>query len=147
MSDLPLPKAVLELIDELHASANNMTKKKIDQLARTINATMVKNIAGGEMRVESMVASNTKNPVVIFAWGQNRGELSPIQARQYALQIIESAEAATQDAALYKAIMDTRKPTDTEEEAERMAFAFINMVRDNRRAVERAAEEEDDPNG
>jgi hypothetical protein len=145
MSDLPLPVAVRALIDELYAAANLTNKKKIDLLARTISATMVPNKGGGAMRVESMVSLQSKNPVVVFKWGREKGELSPVMARGYALQILEAAEGAVQDASLYRAVMDTRGK-ESPEEGEKMAFALINMVRDNRRSVEEAAEEEDKPN-
>ena len=82
------------------------------------------------MSVESMIASKTKQPTVVCTWGAMRGELAPVQARGYALQILEACEAATQDAALYDGI------TRTMGMDERGAFAMITLVRDHRRKFE-----------
>jgi hypothetical protein len=125
-----LPKRADELIDELYKSANLTNKKRLDELVRTLHASMVPAEQGGVMNVESMVASKTKLPMVIFKWGVNRGELSPIEARGYAMQILEACEAATQDAALYSGIVETMGLD------EQKAFAMITMVREHRRRFE-----------
>lgn len=125
-----MPERIEQLIDELYESANLTNKKKIDELKRTMFAAMIPAEQGGEMRVESMVASKTKNPMVIFSWGSNRGELSPIQARQYCFQILEAAEAAVQDAALYHGVMQKLGGD------ENTAFGLITLVRETRRKYE-----------
>lgn len=125
-----LPKRVDELIDELYEAANLTNKKRLDELVRTLHSSMIPAEQGGEMKVESMVASKTKNPMVIFSWGAQRGELSPVEARGYCFQILEAAEAATQDAALYQAATKDLKLD------ERAAFALITGVRNNRRQYE-----------
>lgn len=125
-----LPKAVQELINELYEGANLTNKKKLDLLVRTLLQTMHTSAQGGVMNVESMVASKTKNPMVIFSWGENRGELTPIQARGYAFQILEASEAAVQDASLYRGIVETMNMDETK------AFAMISLVRDHRRKFE-----------
>lgn len=125
-----LPDPVQQLIEELYESANLTNKKKLDLLTRTLHASMVKAEAGGIMRVESMVSMKTKNPVVVVTWGTNRGELSPIEARQYAMQIIESCESSIQDAALYSAVTTTLKMDET------AAVGLIAAVRDHRRKFE-----------
>lgn len=125
-----LPQRVDELIDELYKSANLANKKRLDELVRTLHAAMVPAEQGGVMRVESMVASKSKLPTVIFSWGTQRGELSPIEARGYCLQILEAAEAATQDAALFDAITNTMKMD------EKTGFRMITAVRDHRRKFE-----------
>jgi hypothetical protein len=128
-----LPKRVDELIDELHKSANLTNKKRLDELVRT-RASVVPAVQGGVMNVESMVASKTKLPMVIFKWNDNRGELSPVEARGYAMQILEACEAATQDAALYTGIVETMGLEDNK------AFAMINLVRDHRRKLSKRHE-------
>lgn len=125
-----LPKRVDELLDELYDSANLTNKKKLDELKRTLHASMIPAVQGGVMNVESMVASKTKNPMVIFSWNENRGELTPIQARGYALQILEASEAATQDAALYDGMTSKLKSTPED------AFRMITLVREHRRKFE-----------
>lgn len=125
-----LPTRVDELIDELYDAANLTNKKRLDELKRTLHATMVPAESDPIMSVESMVASKTKQPVAVFTWGAMRGELSPVQARGYALQILEACEAATQDAALYDGVVNTMKMGDKE------AFAMITLVRDHRRKFE-----------
>jgi hypothetical protein len=125
-----LPKRVDELIDELYQAANQTDKKRLDELVRTLHASMVPAIQGGVMKVESMVATKTKLPTVIFSWNDNRGELPPIQARGYAMQVLEACEAATQDAALYDAVVSDLKMDDS------TAFRLITAVRDHRRKFE-----------
>lgn len=126
-----LPKRVDELLNELYDSANLTNRKKIDELTRHLHATMVPAEHGGSvMAVESMVASKTKKPVVVFTWGKYRGELSPIEARQYCLQILEACEGAVQDAALYDAVTGDMKMD------EKSAFVLITAVRDHRRKFE-----------
>lgn len=129
-----LPEPVQQLLDELYESANLTNKKKIDLLARNLHQSMVTSEQGGIMQVESMVASKTKNPMVIFRWGSNRGELSPIEARGYAMQIIEASEAAVQDASLYRAATNELKLD------EHAAFGLITAVRNNRGKFEGSGE-------
>jgi hypothetical protein len=125
-----LPKRVDELIDELYEGSNLTNKKRLDELGRTLHSSMIISSQGGVMNVESMVASKTKLPMVIFSWGTERGELSPIQARGYALQILEASEAATQDAALYDGVVTTMGMGEKE------AFSMITLVREHRRKFE-----------
>lgn len=85
-----LPKRVDDLLQELYEAANLTNKKRIDELKRTLHATMVQAESDPVMSVECMVASKTKQPTVVCTWGAMRGELSPVQARGYALQILEA---------------------------------------------------------
>lgn len=125
-----LPRQVDKIIDELYEGANLTNKKRLDLLVRTLHSSMIVAEQGGVMNVESMVASQTKNPIVIFSWGSQRGELTPVEARGYAMQVLEASEAAVQDAALYRAATVDLKLGDTE------AFALISGVRNNRRKFE-----------
>lgn len=127
-----LPERVDEIIDQLFENANLTNKKRLDELVRTLHSLMVPAKQGGVMQVESMVASKSKNPVVIFTWNDNRGELSVIEARGYAMQIIEACEAATQDAALYLTVVSDFNMD------EKAAFAMITGFRKNRRKFEAA---------
>lgn len=124
-----LPKEVQKLLNELYKVQNLSNKKKVDELMRTLHASMVPAVQGGVMNVESMIASKSKSPIVIFTWNENRGELTPVQARQYALQIMESAEAAVQDATIYEVL--TRDGGD-----EKNAIGLVRMIRENRRKFE-----------
>ncbi len=124
-----LPKQVKSLFDDL-MEVKGQDVKKLDELLRVVVSSMVPAEQGGVMHVESMVASKTKNPMVIFTWNDNRGELTPLEARQYAMQILESAEAGVQDAALYRAVTtDLKLDDDT-------AFRMVTAVRNNRRQFE-----------
>lgn len=126
-----LPKRVQELIDELYEVQNLTNKKKVDELVRTIHASMTVADQGGVMHVESMVASTTKNPMVVFEWGSNRGELTPVEARQYALQILQAAEGGVQDASLFRIITGEEMKLEPAH-----AFAIIGKVREARRKFE-----------
>jgi hypothetical protein len=50
--------------------------------------------------VESMVAARNKEPYVVLTWGERRAQLTPYEASQHALAILEAAVNAEQDAFL-----------------------------------------------
>lgn len=125
MARQKLPEKVQEMLDELYKSSSQTNKKKVDELTRYLHSSMIPAEQGGEMHVESMVGSKDSRPLVIFSWGSNRGELTPIVARGYALQILSAAEAAVQDAVLYNVV--TKNGGD-----EKQAFSMINAVRNER---------------
>lgn len=135
-----LPKNIRATMEQLRQMGN----PKIRDILQTLDvqlASMIPADGGGVMRVESMVASRDKNPEVVFIWGKNKGQLSVIAAKGYAMQILESCEAAIQDAALYRAFTDGpmaegHDPKDQEE----MAWRIIQLVRDNRGAFEQGGE-------
>jgi hypothetical protein len=129
-----IPDPVAKIIDELGSTASRADRAKLDLLIRTLQQAMAPAEQGGAMEVESMVASKTKNPVVIFRWGSQRGELSPIEARSYAMQILEASEAAVQDATVYRVIREELKLEDAQ------AFGLIMAIRNNRGKFEGSGE-------
>jgi hypothetical protein len=60
-----------------------------------------------EIYVESMVKSRDKMPAVGIRWGKLSCQLTPEEARQHALGIIEAAIVAELDAAVFKWAMET----------------------------------------
>lgn len=128
-----LPKNVRDAITTLHEHAADIGDKrlraKIENLDRQLGSMVPADNGDGVMRVESMVNSRDKNPAISFIWGSMKGVLDPVTARGYALQIIESCEAAVQDATLYRVITSNGG-------SDQDAFHMINLVRDNRRRFE-----------
>lgn len=63
--------------------------------------------------VESMVASQTGEPMVVLRWYDHSAQLTPHEAREHALSILAAADAAESDATLVvfarKAGMDKQK--------------------------------------
>lgn len=129
-----LPADVRQALTRIHHRARDKGDKKLRQLTEELDRKLAGMVpaddGGGMMKVESMVASQTKNPVVIFTWGTNKGELGPAQAKSYAMQIIEASEAATQDAALWRGVVDMDGGDED------MAIRLIQIIRDNRRHFE-----------
>lgn len=137
-----LPKNIRETLEQIKnnvpagAKAQKLLQKLDVQLAAMVPAK-----GGGEMRVESMVASGSKNPEITFTWGENKGQLSVTAAKGYAMQILESCEAAVQDAALFRAITSTEGGLGKDaKEAEQMAWAMITLVRKHRGHFEQGGE-------
>ncbi len=56
--------------------------------------------------VETMVASRTGEPAVVLRWYDHSGELSPKEARAFAMTVLEAADAAESDAFLCKFAVD-----------------------------------------
>jgi hypothetical protein len=130
MAKSRIPKAAKEIIDELYDGANLTNKKRIDLLVRTLEATVVPADQGGVMSVESIVSSKDARPLVLFQWGDKRGELTPAQARGYCMQILAATEAGVQDAALIAAV----KANDGSED---QAYGLIKAVREFRGQFEK----------
>lgn len=55
----------------------------------------------GVIGVQSIVSMRTREPLVLITWGDQSGQLSPDEARQHALRILECAEAAESDAFVF----------------------------------------------
>jgi hypothetical protein len=135
-----LPKGIRQTLEKLKDNANGANLSLLNKLDRQL-AGMVPADGGGVMRVESMVSSDSKNPEVTFIWGQNKGQLGVIEAKGYAMQILESCEAAVQDAALYRAFTEGPMAEGHDpKEQEHMAWRMIQLVRDNRGAFEQGGE-------
>jgi hypothetical protein len=49
------------------------------------------------IQIKSMVASQSKQGMVVLRWGTMSGELTPNEARLHALAILEAADAAETD--------------------------------------------------
>lgn len=128
-----LKRSTRKLLQAVANANSNSERRRLLQQLDVVLAGYVPADGGGIMKVESMVASKTKNPIVIFTWGSNKGELDPIAARGYAMQIMEASEAAIQDASLFRAIKETG---GTDEQG----FAMITAVRNHRGAFERGGE-------
>lgn len=51
--------------------------------------------------VKTMVASRTGEPLVVLRWYDHSGELTPTEARAFALKVLAGADAAESDAFIY----------------------------------------------
>jgi hypothetical protein len=58
------------------------------------------------IHVESMVASRDGMPFVVLKWGDERGQLTPDEAREHAHLILEAADAAESDAFIFKFVTE-----------------------------------------
>lgn len=58
------------------------------------------------IEIESMVGRSAREPYVILTWGEERGRLTPTEARHHARRILEAAEAADQDAFMVHFLVD-----------------------------------------
>lgn len=87
-----------------------------------------------EITVQGMVASRTGEPAVQMRAGEAAWQMTPAQARQHALIVLDAAVEAERDAATV-AFMDkvARDGGDTGEEAERFAGGFLAAMREHRR--------------
>lgn len=126
-----LPKNIREIMTKLRQKAPEH-EKLIMALYRAL-AGMVPATNDGVLHVEAMIAMLTKQPMVTFRWGTNKGELTPIEARQHAMHILQACEAAIQDAAIFRAFQNADKDPV---KAEKMASHVISMVRLNRAKFE-----------
>jgi len=52
--------------------------------------------------VETMVASRTGEPLVVLRWFDHSGELTPAEARTFALRVLAGADAAESDAFIFE---------------------------------------------
>lgn len=57
--------------------------------------------AGGTLEVLGIVSAESGKPVVQLSWGEHVGQLSPDEARAHALLILEAAQNAVADAAIF----------------------------------------------
>lgn len=53
------------------------------------------------IEITTIVSARTHEPFVVLGWGDERGQLTPTEARQHARRVLEAAEAADQDAFLF----------------------------------------------
>jgi hypothetical protein len=102
-------RRITQLEDENH--------KLREQLAR---------VAGGAASLEMESGVNRQlNGFVTVRWGAEVGQLSPDEARQHGLAMLQVAEAAEADAALLRSLREI----DADEE---MGFALLRLIRDGR---------------
>ena len=83
-------------------------------------------VAGGAgmLEMESGVNKELK-PFVRVSWGAEVGQLTPAEARQHGLAMLECAEAGEADAALLRGLREL----DVDDE---MGFALLRLIRENR---------------
>lgn len=62
--------------------------------------------APSRIEIESMVGRQDREPYVLLAWGDEKGRLTPTEARHHARRILEAAEAADQDAFMVSFLVD-----------------------------------------
>ncbi len=64
---------------------------------------------GDKIWVETQIDASTGNPKVILRWYDHSGELTPDEARAFAMNVLCAAEAAHSDAFLVKFAKDKLK--------------------------------------
>jgi hypothetical protein len=83
-------------------------------------------VAGGAESLEMESGVNKRlEPFVHVRWGAEIGQLSPAEARQHGLAMLEAAEAAEADAALLRGLREL----DVDEQT---GFALLRLIRENR---------------
>jgi hypothetical protein len=102
-------RRIAQLEDENH--------KLREQLAR---------VAGGadSLEMESGVNKELRGFVTV-RWGAEVGQLSPAEAREHGLAMLEAAEAAEADAAILRGMREL----DADEQ---MGFALLRLIREHR---------------
>lgn len=83
----------------------------------------------GVIHVESLVSSSTREGVVVFKWGDRRGQLTPDEARAHALVILEVAEAAEADAFMVNFLREKCGAKETEALGTLIAFRAFRKLR------------------
>jgi hypothetical protein len=84
------------------------------------------------IEILSAVSADNGQPVIVYRWGDQRGQFSPAEARRHALALLAAAEAAMADASLWT----TSAAMGLDE---RTAAAFVRRVRDARAQCRRDA--------
>ena len=78
-----------------------------------------------DIRINSGVSAFTGDGFVTLKWGESAGQLTPAEARAHALAILEAAEAAESDAAVWQ-VMTTGGATEAD------AVRILSRIRDAR---------------
>jgi hypothetical protein len=83
------------------------------------------------IRFESGVSVFDGTPFVVLRWGQETGQLTPAEAREHALAVLEAAAAAEHDALVFAELRDGRAGLSME-----AAATFLVALRRRRAAGE-----------
>lgn len=59
-----------------------------------------------EFKISTVLNKETKHTFVQMNWGEQVAQLTPLQARQHALAILEAADAATTDLLMFEWLQD-----------------------------------------
>ncbi len=87
---------------------------------------------GTEVTVQGIVSVSTGEPVVDMRAGEAAWQMTPAQARQHALIVLDAAVEAERDAATM-AFMRSMDGDEPDEDAERTAGAFLHAMREHRK--------------
>lgn len=90
-----------QLLDDV-ARYQRQIRELEQQLAKALMGTApeVVEVDGSMIRLEGIVSSRTGAPKVTIRWGLQLAQLSPAEARERALAVLECADAAESDAFL-----------------------------------------------
>lgn len=95
MSDDALEKAAGELYDHADGDA-----RRLAMIAAQFRREAAGRTPADPLSVLGIVSFQTGQPFVHLRWGENVGQLTPDEARQHALLILEAAQNAVADAAI-----------------------------------------------
>lgn len=85
-------------------------------------------MSGGVLEAASGVSAFTGEGFVLLTWGTNSGQMTPDEARQLGLHIIEAADAAVADAIVVHLLKGIGVTNDS-------AAGFLRDIRDHRRGA------------
>ena len=80
----------------------------------------------GEIFTSSLVSASTREGVVEIEWGERKCQFTPTEARQFALTVLATAEAAEMDAIVLEALTTEMQITPEK------GVHFIGLLRSHR---------------
>jgi len=84
----------------------------------------------GKIEIQAIVSGATHKGLVQLRWGSMSGQLTPEEAREHALSIIEAAEAARHDEMVFRFLMEKLNLEPAR------AALIIKDLRDTREQIE-----------
>jgi hypothetical protein len=90
-------------------------------------AKEIEQVTGSVINVSSMLGLKDKKGWVCLRWNQNAGRLTPDEARQHALGVLEAAEAAQTDENMFQIALKVTK--ESPDDAHGIAIVLLRELR------------------
>jgi hypothetical protein len=133
----------LEILDEeIAASLPRALMPSVAQLEariRELEHLLATQMRSDDLQVESGVSARTGEPFMHMRWGDQAGQLTPQEARQHALRILDAAAASEFDAALVRALVGEMGVPHEK------AVRFLGVMREQRGGTDQASAVETGP--